>query len=104
MAWPLQGGRPLARGASQLAIIQLRTKNTLGSHKVHAKKLVLLSTRKAKPLAPGSSWALVDENKSGSRVSCAEHPSGSWEYASTLLEGQKGLKGQDFFILDEHLN
>ena len=96
--------RLLARGASQLAIIQLRTKNTFGSHKVSATWLVLLNILKAKHLAPGSSWALMDENKSGSRASCAEHPSRSWDYTSMLMEGQKGLGGQDFSILGEHLN
>lgn len=90
MALPLQGVRLLTRGASQLAIIQLRPKNTVGSHKMSAKWLVLLNTLKAKHLAPGSSWALMGENKSGSRASCR-----SWEYASTLMEGQKGLAGTE---------
>lgn len=84
--------------------MQLRPKNTVGSHKVSAKWLVLLNTLKAKNLAPGSSWALMDENKSGSRASCAEHPSRSWEYARTLMEGQQGLGGQDFSVPGEHLN
>lgn len=39
----------------------------------------------------GPSWALMGEDKGGSRASCAEHPSRSWEYASALMEGQRDL-------------
>lgn len=40
----------------------------------------------------------MDENKADRSTPCAEHPACSWEFASTLMAGQKGFGGQDSSI------